>query len=65
MTRHRTLLMPPCGSEAPRLFRELQPVIYELPACGMPLQTAPTKAVDEMRAIVDDRKARTRLADRS
>jgi CRP-like cAMP-binding protein len=65
LTRHRTLLLVPCGSEPPRLFKGLQPMTYELPTCGMPLQVALAKAIDDIRAIVDDRKVRSRLRQQS
>ncbi|WP_164980077.1 TIR domain-containing protein, partial [Enterococcus faecalis] len=41
LTRHRTLVMVPGGSgEAPRLFKGVQPMTYELPADGLPMHVA-------------------------
>lgn len=63
LSRHRTLVMIPDGEgdETPRLFKGIQPMTYQLPASGMPLQVALTRAVEEIRTLVSERKVRSRL----
>lgn len=63
LSRHRTLVMVPDGGSGtvPQLFKGVQPMTYQLPADGMPMQVALTKAVDAIREFVADRKVRSRL----
>lgn len=64
LTRHRTLMMVPAGGDGgtPRLFKGVQPMTYQLPAGGVPLRVALVEAADAIRALIESRKARSRMA---
>ncbi len=61
--RHRTLLMIPDGGEGATypLFKGMQPMTYDLPSGGMPMDVALTRAVEAIRELVASRKVRSRL----
>ena len=63
LSRHRTLVMIPDGgaSEAPFLFKGIQPMTYQLPVDNMPMKIALAKAVDAIRDVIAQRKVRSRL----
>jgi predicted nucleotide-binding protein len=63
LSRHRTLVMIPAGgpSVAPRLFKGIQPMTYQLPADGTPLRVVLVEVIDAIKELVDSRKVRSRL----
>jgi predicted nucleotide-binding protein len=67
LSRHRTLVMIPSGGAnvAPRLFKGIQPMTYQMPADGTPTRAVLVEVVDAIKELVAARKVRSRLVTKS